>query len=377
MIKTHAVIGMGFGDEGKGRVVDDLCSHLKNPCVIRFSGGQQAAHNVVHKNGLQHVFANFGSGTLRGIPTMMLKYCTIDPVGILKELKILKSKGIKPKLFISKKCPVTTTYDKIADVTHQNLVEHSSCGVGVGRTKQREEDLYSLVFGDLFHPTILRIKLQMIEEYYCRYITNTGHIKNTIKVCNELINSKEVQISENNKLGKTTFHNAVLEGSQGLLLDQNIGFFPYVTRSNTDLTNINKPIDNLYLVTRAYQTRHGNGHMTNEHIPHNIKKNPYEENQTNVNQGKFRISILDLDLLKYSVSKVIPSKLIKKVILVITCLDLVENEWRFTLDEKVIVCKTEKVFISRIAYALNMHNIGLSRSPIDSIVYRDNISYIH
>ncbi len=62
---ARAVIGLGFGDEGKGITTDYLCSRANNPLVIRFSGGQQAGHTVVNKFG-KHTFSNFGSGTLRG-----------------------------------------------------------------------------------------------------------------------------------------------------------------------------------------------------------------------------------------------------------------------------------------------------------------------
>jgi adenylosuccinate synthase len=60
----------------------------------------------------KHVFSNFGSGTLQGVPTYWSPYCTIDPVGVINEYKILKDKGIEPKLYIDSRCPVTTPYDK-------------------------------------------------------------------------------------------------------------------------------------------------------------------------------------------------------------------------------------------------------------------------
>src|SRR5690606_12238557 len=105
-----AVIGIGFGDEGKGITTDFLCSRSRNPIVVRFSGGHQAGHTVV-LNGVRHVFSNFGSGTLRGAPTYWAKYCTVNPIGIINELDSLIKKGITPKLYIDEKCPITTPYD--------------------------------------------------------------------------------------------------------------------------------------------------------------------------------------------------------------------------------------------------------------------------
>ena len=78
------VVGCAFGDEGKGMTVDWLVKDKENPIVVRFGGGHQCGHRVVHKDK-EHIFSNFGSGTLRGAPTYWSKDCTIDPVGFIKE----------------------------------------------------------------------------------------------------------------------------------------------------------------------------------------------------------------------------------------------------------------------------------------------------
>jgi adenylosuccinate synthase len=67
--------------------------------VIRFSGGHQAGHTVV-TDDTRHVFSNFGSGTLRGVPTYWSKFCTVEPIGLLNELDALKIKGYNPILYI-------------------------------------------------------------------------------------------------------------------------------------------------------------------------------------------------------------------------------------------------------------------------------------
>lgn len=92
-LMRKAVIGLGFGDEGKGITTDYLCSKTKNPLVVRFCGGSQVGHTVVH-NGIRHVFSSFGSGTLRGVPTYWSHKCALDPIGMLNELDVLKEKGI-------------------------------------------------------------------------------------------------------------------------------------------------------------------------------------------------------------------------------------------------------------------------------------------
>ncbi len=358
-----AVIGCGFGDEGKGKVVSFLCSNLENPIIIRFSGGHQAGHHVVINDRLDHVFSNFGSGTLQGFDTYWSKFCTVDPVGILNELDDLNKKGVKPKLYIDKNSPITTPYEKKINKVFDTINQHGSVGVGIGATYQREENFHSIVMSDLYYPSILKIKLDLLEKYYKFKHEN---IMEFIDNCNEVIESPEIILSDETFI-KRNYENYIFEGSQGLLLDQHFGFFPHVTRSNTGSKNILefgcKP--QIILVTRAYQTRHGNGPMTNENIPNTIKNNPYERNFDYGMQGKFRKTILDLDLLKYAVNK---DDYIRenKFSLVITCMDLI-TEYTLTLFGKVYRFEREEDFIEKIRSELRIVNIFISRTPYPTI----------
>ena len=298
-----AVIGAGFGDEGKGKVVSYFCSVLQNPLVIRYCGGQQAAHHVMIDDNLEHVFANFGSGTLQGVDTYWSQFCTVDPVGILNELEVLSTKKpITSKLIIDARCPVTTPYEKQYNLFLNTISGHGSCGVGIGATHEREENHYSLLMSDLLYPAILKIKLDLIGKYYKKVrgiIVSSEEVSFFLKSCEEILNLSIVKISEKLDL---IYSNYIFEGSQGLLLDPQIGFFPHVTRSNTGTKNIleMEPNPEIFLVTRAYQTRHGNGPMTNEYMVQDkkIRENPYEKNFASEHQWVFRKTILDLDLLK-------------------------------------------------------------------------------
>ena len=138
---SKVIIGAGFGDCGKGLVTNFLVFDLKSTLVVRFSGGQQAGHTVVEK-GIRHVFSNFGSGTLKGIPTYWSRFCTVDPIGIVNEMADLIKKGVDPILFIDPSCPITTPYDVMHNQRTDN--DNGTCGVGVGTTWQREQDHYYL-----------------------------------------------------------------------------------------------------------------------------------------------------------------------------------------------------------------------------------------
>jgi len=368
--KKVAVIGCGFGDEGKGRVVNTLSSSHEYPLVVRFSGGHQVGHNVVTQK-CSHVFSNFGSGTLQYVPTYWSSNCTINPVGIVTELSELERKDYNPIIYIDSCCPVTTPYDIYKNIDFDKMNRHGTVGVGFGSTLQREEDYYSLQFGDLFYKSVRDIKLNHIKNYYGikESISNTVDLEYFIECCDAIVKDYRIKLFSGNPTKLFDMYDkTIFEGSQGLLLDQHFGFFPHVTRSNTGLKNIHKyGIDTVYLVTRAYQTRHGNGPMTNEDIEHTIKVNPYEQNVEDGAQGKFRRSILDLDLLKYAIEKDKHIQQVRDKILVITCVDLI-TEYAFTINGEKIVCNWLDEFVDKIGNYLNIDKTLISNDPAGKLI---------
>lgn len=363
------VIGLGFGDEGKGLVTDYLCSQNPESLVVRFAGGHQVGHTVI-KDGVRHVFSNFGSGTLRSVPTYWAKYCTVDPVGIMNELAVLKEKGINnPVLYIDSDCPITTPYDKLANVINESSNRHGSVGVGFGATINREEKFYSLKFRDLFYPAVLRQKLKAIKEFYSDTCEPDQSSRNHfIFCCEQVVDEMHVLRTDGFPL-QFGLADYVFEGNQGLLLDQHFGFFPNVTRSNTgtknavELLNVDRglPYMKVYLVTRAYQTRHGNGFMTNENLGHSIKENLIETNVEHPYQGRFRRSILDVSLLEYAIDCDDYIKQSEKN-LVITCLDHVVDGYKYTYCGELRECDSENEFVRQIAGILGIENVFISNS---------------
>lgn len=355
---SHKVVfGIGFGDEGKGITTDYLCSQSNNPLVIRFSGGQQAGHTV-YLDDKSHVFSNFGSGALRGISTYWSKFCTVEPIGLIREYNILCEKGVFPTLYVDPKCPITTPYDIYSNHKEEDKNKHGSCGVGIGTTINREERHYSLLFEDIFYPTILSIKLNAIKDFY-GFKSNVV-LDRFLEAIRCIIDSDKII---NLDFPISHFGDIIFEGSQGLLLDQNIGFFPNVTRANVGSKNVLELGFNpeIFLVTRAYQTRHGNGPMTNEDIPNNIMEDPLETNVTNKYQGVFRKALLDVDLLEYGINKDQYIKQNKKS-LVITCLDHIVDEYRFTYRNNLVYCSSEADFVSKISGILGIKDVYISRT---------------
>jgi len=369
---NKAVIGLCFGDEGKGMFVDYLCSQSPNALVVRFNGGHQAGHTVV-TDKTRHVFSNFGSGTLRGCSTYWSKHCTIEPIGIMRELELLRNEGIplNPKLYIDAECPVTTPYDMASNEAIESHNLHGSCGVGFGATVEREENYYSLRFLDLFYPRIFEAKLSSIKNYY-RYIKYPAFISadmkdNFIKKCLELISSKEIELV----FKRPVAEQYIYEGAQGLLLDQHYGFFPNVTRSNCGTVNLPQYEDfEFYLVTRGYQVRHGNGFISNVRDSV-IRKDSMETNHSHPYQGEFRRGILDTDLLRYAMQRDHRIREASKKNLVITCLDHLEK-FRYMRHGFIAECDNKSDFIQLISDILQIPSVYYSENSNSRYVKNDS-----
>lgn len=348
------VLGLGFGDEGKGLTTSFLTSQTRNPLVVRFNGGHQAGHTVVH-NGHRHVFSSFGSGTLQGAETFWSRFCTVYPIAFMNEFKALPEEVRKKvRIKVDRLCPVTTPMD--VETNHLMAVKnhHGSVGAGFGATIDRCEKHYGLYVQDLMNEDVWKIKFRLIAHYLSQNKMFTEHmnisrIDNIIdrfaEVVEEMLEIIEVvggdYLQEGS--GRTIF-----EGAQGIMLDQNFGFFPHVTRSNTTSQNaleLDPWHKDVYYVTRCYQTRHGNGPMTDEKVL-KLKNNQEETNILNQYQGQFRIGRLDINLLKYALTCDSNFSTGLRKNLVITCTDQLDVDIEQIVEELNEVVKFEKVFIS-------------------------------
>jgi adenylosuccinate synthase len=329
------VVGMGFGDEGKGLTTSFLCSKTKNPLVVRFNGGHQAGHTVVY-NGKRHVFSGFGSGSLQGVPTYWSSFCTFYPTSFLREYNLLDN----PKIYVNPLCPVTTPFDIDYNRTMEKYNKHGSVGMGFGATIKRQEDYYKLFVQDLFFEPVLIAKLNAIAKHYNAEDINE-QIARFLKAVNEVKNI--IQIADDSIMNQ---YEPIFEGAQGILLDMDFGFFPNVTRSNTTTKNALSiyPSKEVYYITRSYLTRHGNGYMPNEKKLY-LSNNENETNKSHEYQGEFRTAELNIDLLNYAlICDNHFSNGLKKN-LVVTCLD------QHTIDVKELVSKLntkfDNVYISK------------------------------
>lgn len=375
---VDVVIGLGFGDEGKGLVTDYLCRTATRggnnaPTVVRFSGGHQAGHTVC-VGDVRHVFSNFGSGTLRGARTYFKESCIIDPIGIMNEYRILCEKGVKPVLHIDPGCAICTPYDKYANEQDEEMKEHGTCGLGVYTTILREKRGYHLLVGDMEFKPVFVLKLSLIQAWYNQQLGAKVDMSLFNEAIDFIYDCQDIHITSAFELA--TPH-IVYEGSQGIMLDEKYGFFPHVTATPLLPKTNAEGVDNLYMVTRAYCTRHGNGPMPNKDNQGIIVPDT-ETNQENKYQGKLRTCILDMDMLRYAKSKVQRGVSWYNSTLVITCLDHLHpftdergkehTGWRLVDEGEVNEFSSEKEFVEYIANKLWIKRVLLSHSPYSDFI---------
>jgi adenylosuccinate synthase len=354
-MKAQIVVGLGFGDEGKGITTDYLCSRDENSLVVRFSGGQQCGHNVC-LGDLSHVHSNFGSGTLRGLPSFFSEHCTFYPVTMFNEYKILEQKLVFPKLYLHPLAKLTTPYEVIANRIQERKNNHGSCGLGIGTTMKRDEAGYKLLALDLVNVNLLKIKLEEVGKYYENLIDYSGEDKAWLE--EELENFflflpyLPFQIVDYWFL--QNYKNLIFEGSQGIMLDQHHGIFPHVTYARTTSQNALEICDKLgikkreiFYVTRCYSTRHGYGWMPNQEKIE-LKNNEAEINVFNEHQKDFRLGEIDYGLLNYAlkIDEIYSGNIEKNV--VVTCLDQREN---FQFDYSQITTKFKNIYESHSPYS--------------------------
>jgi len=311
------VIDLGFGDAGKGSIVDALARWNHNTsAVVRFNGGAQAAHNVVTDDGRHHTFAQFGSGTfVDGVRTFLGPEFMLNPSNLWREAEALDFFSLEPmkRLSIHPDALIITPYHQLLN---QKTAAHGTTGQGIGETMKD-----SLLFDDsqvirardmLDGRSLVRkymsIKARKIGEATKRgvsLLTPGGDVpdKEFFMRCMWIASMGCVR---DNLRELAADGHLIFEGAQGVLIDQDLGFHPHTTWSDTTHRNAVRLLRSLgpdvgwYTigVMRAYQVRHGAGPFVTE------KRVPAAEphNRSDGWAGEFRTGHLDLVALRYALS---------------------------------------------------------------------------
>jgi len=404
MRTATVVIGAGYGDEGKGLISDALvAAGGADATVVRFNGGAQAGHTVSLDDGRRHVFHHVGSGTFAGAATYLSRFFVANPILLVEELGELAALGLYPHIAIDPAAPVTTPYDMMINQIAERArgeERHGSCGLGVGETVERSmHPQFALTANmlrksDAVWATLLRIR----SDWLPIRLAALG-IRRLSQPDRALIGSDAVLERWLDDvaafLGAVTIGGAaamlrrvpsfIFEGAQGLMLDQDHGAFPYVTRSNTGLRNVlalapEMDIDRLDItyVTRAYATRHGAGPLAHELLgaPHN--RTAEETNIANPWQGQLRYGVLDLSILQRAIagdlSHAAGADITTSHALAVTCLDQIGAGTTVVASGRKVQAAPEAL-ADMAARAVDAAGLSMSFGPTRSSVRQANIQH--
>lgn len=325
-MKVDVLLGLQWGDEGKGKIVDVLTP--KYDIVARFQGGPNAGHTLEIK-GDKHVLHIIPSGIFHPEKENIIgNGVIIDPYILKNEMDGLKKKGLKPRknLIISRKSHLILPTHRLLDAAYEKSKGKTKIGStlkGIGptytdktaRTGVRMLDIFQADFMDRYE-NLKANHLRIIEMYgfdYSDYqidgLSFENYEKQWFKAIDELKKLRIVNTENyvNNRLreGKRI----LAEGAQGTLLDIDFGSYPYVTSSNTITAGVcsglgiaPSKIGRVFGIVKAYCTRVGSGPFPTELNDDDGQKLRDEGHEYGATTGRpRRCGWLDLNALDYAV----------------------------------------------------------------------------
>ncbi|MBI4042794.1 MAG: adenylosuccinate synthase [Deltaproteobacteria bacterium] len=317
-----AVIGIQWGDEGKGKIVD-LYSKDAN-CVVRYQGGSNAGHTVAVGEeviALHHI----PSGILYpNVKCLIGSGVVVDPYVILDEINMLREKGFvqnPAQLAISPLANMIMPYHRWLDVAREQARGERKIGTtgrGVGpaqedRVGRRGIRMYELLHEERLEAAIAAVvpeKNALLEYYGVKERVSpsvlAAELSHLGKKLTPFIQSVDSLLFQSMARGE----NVLFEGAQGVLLDLDIGSVPYVTSSNTTAATclsgagvmVPHSLDAIIGVSKAYATRVGEGPFPTEQVNEDGSKMREIGGEFGTTTGRARrCGWLDLVALKYAV----------------------------------------------------------------------------
>ncbi len=325
-MSVDVILGLQWGDEGKGKIVDLLAPSYD--IVARFQGGPNAGHTI-QLDERKYILHTIPSGissekTINIIGNGVL----IDPYIFRKEITMLDGHGIHPRnnLYISRRAHLIVPSHRLLDAA----LEHARGAAKIGSTLKGIGPAYTdkvarrgIRIGDLEHPDFHK-KIAALEQDHFNLIKSLGLYPSDFKIENmayELYSSKwnesihllkefrfadseimiNIAIAENKKI--------LAEGAQGTLLDIDFGSYPFVTSSSTTTggvcTGLGIPpssVSRIFGIFKAYCTRVGSGPFPTELFGDEGEKIRTAGNEFGSTTGRpRRCGWIDLPALRYSI----------------------------------------------------------------------------
>jgi len=318
-MKMDVLLGLQWGDEGKGKVVDYLAP--KYNAVARFQGGPNAGHTLEF-DGIKHVLHQIPSGIFREkLRNIIGNGVVLDPVVLRKEIEGLGkfNMNVNQNLFISKKATIIIPTHKLLDAASEKSRGENKIGStlkGIGPTYQDKIGRVALRVGDILNPDFDKKYNELVERhksvlgFYEYDLKDLPELEKTFFEAVEFFRGLNLIDSEYEINAELQNGQKVLaEGAQGSLLDIDFGSYPFVTSSSTmaagactGLGVAPSAIGDVFGIFKAYCTRVGSGPFPTELFDEDGERMRKEGNEFGSTTGRpRRCGWIDIPALRYSI----------------------------------------------------------------------------
>jgi len=316
---VDVLLGLQWGDEGKGKIVDVLTSNYD--IIARFQGGPNAGHTLEF-DGIKHVLHTIPSGIFHPTALNVIgNGVVIDPVIFKKELEGLEKLNVNfdGKLLISRKAHLILPSHKLLDAASEHAKGKAKIGStlkGIGPTYMDKTGRNGLRVGDIELPdfkerydNLVAKHIQLLKHYDFEY--DLESLEADWFVAIDRLNELEFIDSEHYlDLARKAGKKVLAEGAQGSLLDIDFGTYPFVTSSNTvaagactGLGIAPNRIGDVYGIFKAYLTRVGSGPFPTELLDETGEEIQKAGNEFGATTGRpRRCGWIDLPALKYAIN---------------------------------------------------------------------------
>ena len=310
------MIGLSWGDEGKGKFVDFLAQ--KADIIVRYQGGNNAGHTVVYEDK-KYKFHIIPSGAVLEKESIIGNGVVIDPKVLLAEIEELQKAGKKINLKISSTAHIIFPFHRILDGLEEESKGNLAAGTtkrGIGPTYSDKTARWGLRMFDLVNPDILRFKLEKIAPIKEKFIQafdpsfkmDVNAIYEEYKEYGQKLKPYVIDTAYYLNKQIDAGKKVVFEGAQGTLLGIDHGMYPFGTSSNANASGISsgtgvppKKIGSIIGIIKAYTSRVGGGFLPTElHdvLGEKIREQGHEYGTTTGRPR--RVGWLDLFNIKYS-----------------------------------------------------------------------------
>ena len=317
MSENTLILGLQWGDEGKGKIVDNLSQSVDVVC--RFQGGHNAGHTI-KVNDEQTVLHLIPSGILHDNAKCLIGNGVVLALDALnEEIRKLKDKGInfQDRFYISSACSLILQSHISIDKVRDKKESIGTTGRGIGPAYEDKIGRRAVRFGDIGNKSLLKEKIELLVGYHNRLLKELhNHEPHDVnEIFESVIKYKDLYdqfcVDSQDLMYKWVKNkkSILFEGAQGTLLDIDHGTYPYVTSSSTTAGGVStglgigpKFIDKIIGISKAYATRVGEGPFLTELFDENGEMIAKKGNEFGATTGRpRRCGWLDLVALKKAI----------------------------------------------------------------------------